>query len=71
MYVLERNMALAMQDLRDSDHYVYSVSSTAGSGTIWTAHGARAAAPTLLQELTRSIELQLQDMDMRHWAARW
>ena len=71
VYVLEHNMALAMQDLRDSDHYVYSVSSTAGGGTKWTAHQARAAAPTLLQELMRSIELQLQDMDMRHWAAGW
>ena len=71
VYMLERNMVHAMRDLRDSDHYVYSVSSTAGGGTKWTAHRARAAAPTLFQELMRSIELQLQDMDMRHWAAGW
>jgi hypothetical protein len=33
VYVLERNMALAMRDLKDSDDLVYTVSNTAGSGT--------------------------------------
>ena len=48
MYVLERNMALAMRDLKDSDDLVYTVSNTAGSvagfvrwpQVIWTPHRA-------------------------------
>ncbi len=51
MYELERNMALAMHDLKDSDDFVYTVSNTAGSGTdfvwlphiIWTPHQAVAS----------------------------
>jgi hypothetical protein len=48
MYVLERNMALAMRDLKDSDDLVYTVSNTTGSSAgfvrwpqvIWTPHQA-------------------------------
>jgi hypothetical protein len=48
VYKLERNMALAMRDLEDSDDFVYTVSNTAGSGAgfvrwphvIWTPHWA-------------------------------
>ncbi len=51
VYVLERNMALAMRDLKDSDDLVYTVSNTSGSGTgfvrwpqvIWTPHRAVAS----------------------------
>jgi hypothetical protein len=48
VYKLERNMALAMRYLKDSDDLVYTVSNTAGSGAgfvrwpqfIWTPHRA-------------------------------
>ncbi len=48
VYKLERNMALAMCDLKDSDDLVYTVSNTAGSGAgfvrwpqvIWMPHRA-------------------------------
>ncbi len=51
VYELERNMALAMRDLKDSDDFVYTVSNTAGSGTgfvrlpqvIWISHWAVAS----------------------------
>ncbi len=48
VYKLERNMALAMRDLEDSDDFVYTVSNTPGSSAdfvrwphvIWTPHRA-------------------------------